>query len=102
MKDATATLDARAAALRKELDDYKALIAADYTAAGRPIPADLLTSPEHYLDSPKPQALDALAQKYRDMAKEVSEPDLVAHYMKQAEAHEGGRRICAARLRLAG
>lgn len=94
---ATADLDRRIANLRKDINAYKAQIAADYKAANRPLPRDFLSSPEQHPDMPELSDLEASAEKFRDMAKGVSEHDLSEVYMKQARDCEEK----AARLRSA-
>jgi hypothetical protein len=85
---ATDALDVRAAELRKELAAYKAQIAADYAAAGRPVPPGFLTSPAQHPDAPKLRALEAEAQRFREIAKDVTEHELSEHYTNQAWDYE--------------
>lgn len=97
ISDARTTLDGKAAALRNELNAYKAQIAADYTAANRPIPPGFLTSPAQHPHVGKLRELEASADHYRDRANSVSEHALSAFYRAEAEDYEDR----AAKLRAA-
>ena len=88
VQSATTDLDERISDLRKELNAYKAQIAADYVAANKPVPPGFLSSPQQHPDAGKLRDLEASAEHYGDKANAVTEHDLSAFYRAEAEDYE--------------
>jgi hypothetical protein len=89
VKDAMAAHDKRLQDLRKEIDDYKAQIAADYAKAGKPIPVSLNVAKEQHPDTPRIRELESEASRLRTKAAGISEEDLAAYYLSKASECEG-------------
>jgi hypothetical protein len=81
-------LDAKERQLRKEINDWKAKMAADYISAGLPVPKHLNVPPEMHPNAPAAARLERQAEEYRRTAESLSEPELRMHFMAKAKAAE--------------